>query len=88
LTGNIVWRYRQRGLWPVLLACYLVIGRTPGRAADQNEIVQRATAALKSDWASDLLYACVEKDEVRKGEKLISKTFQVVMIEGSDYHLP
>ena len=55
---------------------------------DFGEIVQRATAALKSDWASDPLYACVERDEVQKGEKVTSKTFEVVMIDGSDYHLP
>jgi hypothetical protein len=48
--------------------------------------VQRATAALNSDWASDPLYACVERDEVQKGERLTSKTFEVVMIDGSEYH--
>jgi hypothetical protein len=50
--------------------------------------VQRATAALNSDWASDPSYACVEKDEVQKGEKRTSKTFEVVMIDGSEYHVP
>jgi hypothetical protein len=29
----------------------------------------------------------VERDEVQKGEKLTSKTFEVIMIDGSDYHL-
>ena len=53
-----------------------------------SDIVQRATAALNADWAADPSYACVEKDETRKGEKLTSKTFEVVMIDGSDYHLP
>jgi len=80
-------RYWQRGLWLVLLACYFGIGRNACRAADISEIVQRATAALNSDWASDPLYACVERDEVQKGEKLTSKTFEVVMIDGSDYRL-
>jgi len=80
-------RHRLRGLWLVELACYFGIGRTPCLAADLSEIVGRATAALNSDWASDPLYACVERDEVQKGEKLTSKTFQVVMIDGSDYHL-
>jgi hypothetical protein len=79
--------YRQRGPWLVLLACYFGIGRNPCAAADLSEIVQRATAALNSDWASDPLYACIERDEVQKGEKLTSKTFEVVMIDGSDYHL-
>jgi hypothetical protein len=81
-----VLRYRQRGAWLVLLACYFGIGRNACRAAELGEIVQRATAALNSDWASDPLYACVERDEVQKGEKVTSKTFEVVMIDGSDYH--
>jgi hypothetical protein len=78
-------RYRQ-GRWIVLLACYLGIERNPCGAADLSEIVQRATAALNSDWASDPLYACVERDEVQKGERRTSKTFEVVMIDGSEYH--
>jgi hypothetical protein len=71
-----------------LVACYLGIGPYTCRAADANEIVKRATAALKSDWAADPSYACTEKDEVQKGDKLTSKTFEVVMIDGSDYRLP
>jgi hypothetical protein len=55
--------------------------------ADLQEIVQRATAAINSDWASDPKYACVEKDETTKGGKTTRKTFQVVMIDGSEYHL-
>ncbi len=51
-------------------------------------MVQRAAAALKLDWAADPLYACVEKDEVQKGDKATSKTFEVVMIDGSDYRFP
>jgi hypothetical protein len=78
----------QPGLWLLPLAYYCGIAGDPCRAADLSEIVQRATSALNSDWASDPLYACVEKDEVQKGEKTTSKTFEVVMIDGSDYHLP
>jgi len=80
-------RYRKRYPWLVLLACYFGIERSPCRAADLSEIVQRATAALNSDWASDLLYSCVERDEVQKGDRQTSKTFQVVMIDGSEYHV-
>lgn len=58
------------------------------RAANQAEIVQRATVAFQSDWAADPSYACIERDEVQKGDKLTSKTFEVVMIDGSDYRLP
>ena len=81
-------RYSQGVTWLVLIGCYGGIGRSPCRAAEVSEIVQRATAALNSDWASDPSYACVEKDEVQKGEKLTSKTFEVVMIDGSEYHVP
>ena len=80
--------YRQGASWLVLLACYFGIGRNPCHAADLSEIVHRATAALNADWASDPLYACVERDEVQKGDKQTSKTFQVIMIDGSEYHLP
>ena len=66
-----MWRCRQWGLWLFLLTCYFGIGRNTCRAADLSEIVQRATVALKSDWGSDPLYACVERDEVQKGEKVI-----------------
>ena len=64
------------------------MGPIPCRAADVHEIVQRAAAVLNSDWAADPMYACIQRDEVQKGEKLTSKTFEVVMVDGSDYHLP
>jgi hypothetical protein len=57
-------------------------------AADVPDIVNRAATALNSDWVADTKYACIEKDEVQKGEKITSKTFEVVMLDGSDYHLP
>jgi hypothetical protein len=69
-----------------LLALYVGIG--PCCATDPAAIVQGATVALNSDWAADPLYACTERDEVQKAEKLTSKTFEVVMIDGSDYHFP
>jgi hypothetical protein len=52
------------------------------------DIVKRAAAALQSDWAADSTYACVEKDETRKGGKVSGKTFEVLMIDGSDYRFP
>ena len=80
--------YRPGAPWLVLLACYFGIGRNPCRAAELGDIVQRATVALNADWASDPLYASIERDEVQKGDKQTSKTFQVIMIDGSEYHLP
>jgi len=81
-------RYSQSGLWFATLACCLGIACAPCLASDVNEIVGRATAALNADWAADPLYAYLEKDEVQKGDKLTSKTFEVVMIDGSEYHFP
>ncbi len=80
--------YSRQSAWLLLLVCYFGIEGNPSRAAGLSEIVQGATAALNADWASDPLYACVERDEVQKGDKLTSKTFEVVMIDGSDYHIP
>ena len=80
-------RYRQWIPWLVVLACYFGIEHHPCRASSLSEIVQRATAALNSDWASDPQYACIERDEVQKGDKLTSKTFEVIIIDGSEYHL-
>jgi hypothetical protein len=57
-------------------------------AADLQEIIGRGTAAIQSDWAADPDYAYVERDEVQKNDKRTSKTYKVVMIEGSDYNLP
>ena len=71
-----------------VIACYFGIGFCISYAADANEILQRATTALKTDWEADTSYACVETDEVQKGDRVTSKTFEVVMIDGSDYHFP
>jgi len=71
-----------------LAICFTGVCATPCRAADLQEIVQRGTAMIQSDWAADPDYAYIEKDETQKGENLTSKTSQVVMMEGSDYYLP
>lgn len=57
-------------------------------AADLQEIVERATAMIQSDWAADPDYAYVERDETVKSGKTTSKTSQVVMMDGSDYYMP
>jgi hypothetical protein len=77
-----------RNLKLALLAGSLVVLRGSNPPPDVHEIVKRATVALDSDWAADPTYACVQRDEVQKGDKQTSKTFQVVMIDGSEYHLP
>jgi hypothetical protein len=42
----------------------------------------------QADWAADPNYACFERDEVQKNDKVTSKKSQVVYIAGSDYYLP
>ena len=71
----------------VLFGCFLYSGFA-SRAADLNEIVQRATEGLKSDWATDPSYACLEKDETEKSKKRTSKTFYDILLDGSDYRVP
>lgn len=58
------------------------------RGADLQEIVQRGTAMIQSDWAADPDYAYIERDETLKNGRMTSKTSQVVMIDGSDYYMP
>jgi hypothetical protein len=58
------------------------------QAADLDEIVRRAAETLKADWAADPSYACLERDQTQKHGKLSSRTFEVIMIDGSEYHLP
>jgi hypothetical protein len=55
---------------------------------DLQVIVERAAAALRSDWAADANYAYLERDETRKGGKTTSYSFESVTIDGSDYRLP
>ena len=79
--------YRPRVLL-ALIAASLIGPLCRAGTTDESEIVKLATKALRADWAADPSYACEEKDEVQKGDKLSSKTFEVVMIDGSDYRLP
>jgi hypothetical protein len=78
----------QKALWLSLVVSHFAIGTTNGSAADISEIVRGATAALNSDWAADPAYACIERDEVQHGGAVTSKTFEVLMVDGSDYRFP
>lgn len=75
-------------VWRAIITCSLLLSCHLSRAEETSEIVERATAALKSDWAADPSFACVERDETIKNGKVISKTFEILMIDGSDYHFP
>jgi hypothetical protein len=66
----------------------LILICAPGRAADLQEIVRRGTDVINSDWAADVDYAYVERDETQKDGKRISKTYRVITIDGSDYNVP
>lgn len=70
-----------------MLAFSLALGSDAPRV-DGTEIVQKATENLKADWVTDPTYACTERDETRKGNKVTSKTFEVLMIDGSEYRFP
>jgi hypothetical protein len=74
--------------WFGLFSCVASLGNLTCQAADLQEIVQRGNSAIHSDWDDDPKYAYVERDEVQKNGKATSKTSQVVMIAGSDYHMP
>ncbi len=79
--------------WFCLIIGCAVLRTPPGLGAQigsvpVQEIVHRATATLKSDWAADPDYGYIERDEVRKKDKVTSKTFQVIYVAGSDYNLP
>jgi hypothetical protein len=78
--------HRVGGPLRALLA--LLLAAFPACAADSEEIVRRAGAAIQSDWDLTSNFADIEGDEVEKDGKTTSKTFQVVMIAGSDYYLP
>jgi len=72
----------------------LAYGQSDSRAdqidchANTENIVRCATIALKQDWAADPLFGYIEKDEVQRGEKLTSKSYAVVMLDGSEYRMP
>jgi hypothetical protein len=74
--------------WILLIACCVLTCRALSGAADASAILSKATEALLADWAADPSFACTERDEVVKGGKSTSKTFEALMVEGSDYHFP
>jgi hypothetical protein len=78
----------QLAAWFCLTFGYASLPAPACKAADIQEIIGRATATLKSDWAADPDYAYIERAEVAKSGKSSSKTSQVAMIADSDYSLP
>jgi hypothetical protein len=57
---------------------------TPG----PREIIQRSVATMKSDWEQAPGYSHLEQDvETKRHSPPITKTFQVLMLDGSPYNL-
>ncbi len=53
-----------------------------------GEIIRKSVEATKSDWAQTAKYSFVERDvEDKRHNAAMSKTYQVLMIDGSPYNL-
>jgi len=61
---------------------------TQQAAVDLEEIVRRGSIAIQEDWAAAEDYGWIQKDETQKGERVTSRTCQVVRMAGSDYYMP
>jgi len=57
-------------------------------APNPDEIIRNSVAATKADWAQSSKYSYVERDvEDKRHNPPMSKTYRVVMIEGSPYNV-
>ena len=57
-------------------------------AANLNELLERATNAMRADWNAFPGFAFVERDSEINKEKTNVITNRVFMIEGTDYYMP
>jgi hypothetical protein len=53
-----------------------------------SEIVDRSMTVLRTAWDAVPGYAFVQRDETFSDSRSVSRTHQVVMIDGSDYYMP
>jgi hypothetical protein len=59
-----------------------------GAAPNPEEIVRRSVDAIKEDWAEAPKYSYIERDvESKKSSAAMSKTYRVLMIDGSPYNM-
>ncbi|HME07852.1 MAG TPA: hypothetical protein VKG25_12420 [Bryobacteraceae bacterium] len=71
--------------------CLLAAGAGIGRAAsipgsDVQQLVQRSTAEIASDWNQAPNYSYVDREvESQHGEHPTAKTYEVIMLDGSPY---
>jgi hypothetical protein len=56
--------------------------------ADPEQIIRKSVAATKADWAEAAKYSYIERDVTSKRQETsTSKTYRVLMIDGSPYNL-
>lgn len=55
---------------------------------DVSDIVDRSMTVLRTAWEAVPGYAFVQRDETFRDNRSVSRTHQVVMIDGSDYYMP
>jgi hypothetical protein len=73
-----------RALFSILAAMGMLFAAPP----DPQEIIRKSVAAIKSDWAETPKYSYLERDvESKRHSPLMTKTYRVLMIDGSPYNL-
>ena len=69
-----------------VLGILILAGAAQAAPVDVRAIIQRSVAANEMDWKAAPNYAFVERDVEVKGGRQTTKTYQVLMIEGSQYN--
>jgi hypothetical protein len=70
----------------LFLALAIVPATLLAQQPDGQEIVRRSVAAQTADWKAAPNYSFVERDTVAKHGAATSKTYEVLMIDGSQYN--
>src|ERR1700730_15819626 len=70
----------------LFLALAVVPAALLAQQPDTQEIVRRSVAAQTADWKAAPSYSFVEHDTIAKRGAATSKTYEVLMIEGSPYN--
>src|SRR6202451_1743486 len=72
---------------PLLLAL-AAAGFLRAATPDPDQIIRKSVDAIKSDWAQAPKYSYLERDvESKRHSPLMSRTYRVLMIDGSAYNL-
>lgn len=82
-------RHAPRVLFPILAAAGVLLAATPDSAPPNAQtIIRKSVAAIKSDWAETPKYSYLERDvESKRHSPTTTKTYRVLMIDGSPYNL-